>query len=132
MPRMPLFSATFAEGRYFDLWLIVHFLGGVTGGFSNVWFGLSSLAVFLVGTGLMILWEGGEYLAGIRESRENRLLDIVVGLLGVVLALAIAARLGTVGQRVAFLVSGSALAFGSFLGWRAHRRRAKTVERPHD
>jgi hypothetical protein len=123
MARVPLFSTTFDEGRLFDLWMLVHSLAGVAGGFANVWFGLATPTVFLVGVALMLAWELFEYIAGVRESWENRVLDIVVGLLGVALALAIARRLGSTGQWYAFAGSVALLALGSALGWRAYRRR---------
>ncbi len=120
---LPAISSTFDEGRYFDLWMLVHALGGVTGGFSNLFFALSTPRVYAVGAALMIAWEGAEYLRGIRESWENRVLDIVLGLLGVAFALAVAARLGPQGQLIAFVSSGSLFAWGSWRGWLAYRRR---------
>jgi len=130
MQRVPLFSATFDEGRLFDLWMLVHCLSGVAGGFSNVWFGLSTAAVYAIGIALMITWEGIEFATGIRESWENRMLDIAVGVLGIGLALAISARLDTAGQRRAFVASAALLALGLFRGWRAYRRRTSQGAEP--
>jgi hypothetical protein len=103
--------------------MLVHFASGVAGGFSNVFFGLSTLGVYLVATALMALWELGEYLLGVRESWSNRVLDVVVGLAGVQVALWIAAPLSRRGQFVA-LTTGVALSVTlSIVGWAAFRRR---------
>ena len=118
-------SPSFKEGRYFDLWMLVHLLCGVTGGFSNVLFGLTERNVFLVGIGMMLLWELGEHAVGIRESLENRTLDIVVGLAGVFVALRIAARIDPVSEHWALAVSAFLFGLGSLLGWIAHRRRRR-------
>ena len=107
------------------MWMLVHFASGVAGGLSNVFFGLGTLGVYIMATGMMTLWEVGEYFMGVRESMSNRLLDIGVGLAGVYLAMWIAAPLSHRGRVVAFILSfGSALVLGT-LGGIAFRRRAK-------
>jgi len=122
--KTPAISTTFDEGRYFDLWMLVHFMGGVTGGFSNLLFGLSTAQVYLVGVGLMTLWEIAEYARGIREKFSNRVLDIAVGLGGVALALWLTPHFERTGQVAALIASGALFAGGSLLGWLAYRRRA--------
>jgi hypothetical protein len=121
--RVPTVSTTWKEGRIFDLWMIVHFLGGVTGGFSNVFFSLSARGVYLIGIGMMAVWELVEYAAGIREVAENRLIDVVIGLAGVFVALHLAAWFGTTAEYIAFVASGLAFGIGGTIGWLAHRRR---------
>jgi hypothetical protein len=129
VPR-PAVSISWREGRFFDLWMLVHFGSGVAGGFSNVFFGLSPLGVYIVATTMMVLWELGEYLMGVREAISNCLLDIVVGLAGVQLALWIAAPLPRRGRVIAFIVSfGLALVLGT-LGMIAFRRRAYQQTNP--
>ncbi len=123
MPKTPAISTTFDEGRYFDLWMLVHFMGGVTGGFSNLLFGLTTAHVYMVGVGLMTLWEVAEYARGVREKWINRVLDIAVGLGGVALALWISAHLDELGRVAALVISGVFFAGGSLLGWLAYRRR---------
>ncbi len=128
MKQVPAISLTYAEGRYFDLWMLVHCLGGVTGGFSNVFFGLSSTSVYLVGALLMIAWEVLEYTQGIRESPINRVVDVVVGLVGVAGALWLAGRLGTSAERIAFAVSALIFGLGGLFGWRARRKRRRAAK----
>lgn len=125
MSRPPAVSLTFAEGRYFDLWMLVHCLGGVTGGFSNLLFGLTEARVYLIGLGIMILWEAVEYVRGIREQFINRVLDIVTGLAGVAFALWVSGYLDDRGRVAALVVSGVFFGGGSLLGWLAYRRRGE-------
>jgi hypothetical protein len=126
--EIPVVSTTWKEGRVFDLWMIVHFLGGLTGGFSNVFFALSARSVYLIGIGMMMAWELVEYAAGIREATENRLLDVVIGLAGVFVALDVAARFGTTVEYGAFVACGLAFGIGGLIGWLAHRRRVANEE----
>lgn len=121
----PAFSTSWREGRFFDLWMLVHFASGVAGGLFNVFIGLGTLGVYITATVMMILWEVGEYFAGVRESMSNRLLDIVVGLAGVYLALWIAAPLSHEGRVLAFILGFGLALVLSAMGWIAYRRRAK-------
>ena len=116
-------SWSFAEGRFFDLWMVVHFLTGVTGGLSNVHFELTIPWLVAIGVGMMILWEGLEILAGVRESAENRLIDVFVGVAGIGVALGLAALLTPDAERLAFLIVLGLNVAGGVLGWLASRRR---------
>jgi hypothetical protein len=103
--------------------MVVHFLGGLAGGASNVLFGLPPRTVLTLGAALMLLWEGAEYVAGVRESRLNRTLDVLVGLVGVLCALELAERLGPAGERRLLLGATALFAAGCVRGWIAYRRR---------
>ncbi len=117
-------SLSWSEGRYFDLWMFVHLLSGITGALFNVFVGLSPLGVYGLGCVLMVLWEVGEYVAGIRESLTNSVLDIAVGLAGVWLGLALAGVLSPVGERIAFGVTLTVTLAATAFGARAYRRRS--------
>lgn len=122
-PPTPAFSPDWREGRFFDLWMLAHVASGVAGGFSNVFFGLSTAGVYAVALLMMSLWEFGEYLQGVRESWSNRILDIVVGMIGVQIALWIAAPISRRSEFIAF-VTTFGLALGlNITGWIAFRRR---------
>lgn len=120
-------SLTFAEGKFFDLWMLVHFLSGVAGGFSNVFFALSVLWVFALAILMMVAWEIIEHMNGIRESFSNRVVDIVVGLLGVWLALAVASVLEPAAEWIAFGLTLGIGLVGMAFGVRARRRRGKAT-----
>lgn len=125
MKHRPAISLDWREGRYFDRWMFVHFASGVAGGFSNIWFGLTVPKVFLVGAVLMILWELGEAIAGVNEAFSNRTLDVLVGLVGVAVALAIASLLSPAGEHIAFAVSLALASASSLEGWLDYRRRKR-------
>ena len=128
MPR--LISWSFAEGRLFDLWMVVHFMTGLTGGLSNTHLLLSTAPLVLVGAALMILWEVLEWFAGIRESFENRVIDVLVGLAGIATALQIARLVSAEGERLAFRIALGATAALSAAGWAAYRRRRRRTPTP--
>lgn len=126
MSARPAISLTFAEGHYFDLWMLVHFLSGVAGGFSNVFWALSMVALFALASVLMIVWEIGERAAGVRESWSNVMIDIAVGLAGVLLAVTVSARLSYRGEVVAFIATlGTALLLMTLGALAAKRRRKR-------
>jgi len=124
MASIPNVSAGWNEGRYFDRWMIVHFLVGVMGGFSNIYFMLTVPMVLLVGAVLMALWEALEHAKGIREAWENRILDVLVGLLGTAGALVVLSRVERGTALTLFWVSAALSLLGEVLGWLAYRRRA--------
>ncbi len=123
MPR--LISWSFAEGRLFDLWMVVHFMTGLTGGLSNAHLRLSTATLVLVGAALMILWEVLEWGAGVRESVENRVIDVLVGVAGIGVALQVARLSSDDGDRLAFRIALGATAALSAAGWAAYRRRRR-------
>jgi glycopeptide antibiotics resistance protein len=127
MKALPAISRTWAEGRYFDLWMLVHFASGLAGGFSNVHFGLTTAQVFGLAIALMLLWELLELTQGVHESVSNRVLDIIVGLAGVWLALVIAARISDRTERIAFAVTTTLAVAGLAFGARARRRRTRSA-----
>ena len=103
--------------------MLVHFISGVAGGFSNRFFDLTTPMVFVVALAVMSIWEAVEWLSGVTESVTNVLLDIAVGCAGVAFALVIATRLTPRGETVAFTLSFALSAAGSARGWIAYRRR---------
>ena len=125
MTSPPPVTTSFDEGRFFDLWMLVHFASGAAGGYSNVFFELSDRLVVALGLGLMILWEVGEHLAGIRESWPNRVIDIVVGLLGVALALTTAPLLLPSREILSFAITLGCALVGLGYGVRARNRRQR-------
>jgi hypothetical protein len=123
MPTRPAFSPDWREGRFFDRWMLVHLISGVAGGFGNVFFGLSTPRALMLAFAIMLLWEVGELLLGVREAWTNRVLDIGVGMVGAALALLAADRLTPLGHRIAFWLTLAVALTGSVAGWLAFRRR---------
>lgn len=129
MPSTPAVTASFDEGRFFDLWMLVHFLSGVAGGFSNVFWELPTPVMYGLAVFLMVLWEAGEYLGRIRESWTNRVVDLIVGIAGVMLAERLS-RTMLPSREIAAFIASTALALGGLaLGVRAYRRRTASATR---
>lgn len=125
MRRIPWISTTWEEGRVFDRWMIVHFLSGVAGGFSNVLFGLTTRGVYALGLSLLLLWEVGEHFQRVGESWENRALDLAVVAAGIWVALWCAARLTDGPEVLAFAASTATAVLGAVLGGLASRARKR-------
>lgn len=125
MPTRPAISRDWREGRFYDRWMLVHFVSGVAGGFGNLFFGLTTLGVVGVGLAVMAAWELGEALFGVNEAWSNRLLDVVVGVAGVGLALLATPLLTLRGRQIAFVTTFAIAAGASAAGWLAYRRRTQ-------
>jgi len=106
-----------------DLWMVVHFLSGVSGGLSNVFLELSSPVLMLSGLSLMVAWEIGEFAGGVRERMENRFMDLVVGSLGVYAGASWSSAVPTSLAKVSFFTTVLVTLMGCFIGWRAYRKR---------
>lgn len=122
-PQRPAISVSWREGRFFDLWMLVHLVAGFTGASTNVVWDLSASRVFALAVTLMLAWEAAEFVAGIRESWENRLLDVAIGLIGVALAQWLVAPLSLPTRQRICLAALGVLALLSTAGWLAYRRR---------
>jgi hypothetical protein len=70
------------EGRYYDAWVFVHFLAGVVLGFGMIILNIETFTAYMSAVALLILWEFFEMVKNIKEHKENRLGDIVIGILG--------------------------------------------------
>ena len=82
---VPAISWTWDEGKYFDLWMIVHFLTGVMIGVGAYMIELTPIVSY-VGTFVSLtLYEVAEEGFGVEETIENRLTDIVFGFVGFVI-----------------------------------------------
>jgi hypothetical protein len=123
MTRLPAFSPDWNEGRYFDLWMLVHLLAGIAGGFVNVFTKLTGLQVMLLALLLMVVWEVGELSMGVFESPLNRFIDIIVGMAGVGAALWVAPHVAPIAQGAIFIVTTAMALVGMTLGVRDYKRR---------
>lgn len=81
--NIPPITWRWEEGRYWDLWMLVHFLSGGILGFAAYLIALSFWPAFLTAVSLMILFELFEKKGiGVDETPENSTLDVVVGIPG--------------------------------------------------
>lgn len=76
--------SSWLNGKYIDLWSIGHFLGGVGIGIGMYKIGLNYYESFgFAGVGI-ISWEVFEELHKDPECWQNRVVDAVIGIVGVV------------------------------------------------
>ena len=112
------------EGKYLDLWSVPHFLSGVVVALSLYVFGFEVRSAFVIAFLLLVGYEMFEVIAKIDETRWNRTLDVVVGMVSFVPAFLLAPALAPEEARVALAIIFIMDAVLSFLGWRASQKAA--------
>ena len=111
-----------SEGKYVDLWSLVHLLAGFHAasllrlvGLSLFWTGSITLLA-------LAAYEVVEKVANVEEHATNRLTDIVFGIAGAAISLEVAqADPG----RFVYVASTVVFTMLNFLGWRAWRKRER-------
>ena len=112
------------EGKWLDLWSVAHFLSGVTMGFFPKYLGLEAFPAYAIALLLLVLYEMFEALAKIEETRTNRVMDVVVGMISFALVQYIHPFISEpagVYLALAFLILTSVF---SFMGWQASQKAA--------
>jgi len=104
------------EGLYYDAWIFVHFLAGVCLGFSMLLLKTETFTAYMSAIVLLILWEFFEIVKNIREHKENRLGDIVIGIFGFVISFSISPMF-IVNFLTPFLVCLVVFIISSVIGW---------------
>jgi|GEM_PF-1163234 len=82
---MKKISQSWREGRYLDLWTVVHLFAGLMVGIGGLFLNISFWKSFVIGVIVFSVWEFFEHLRGITESLENRVIDVVIALIGIFL-----------------------------------------------
>lgn len=72
------------EGKWLDLWSVVHFLSGATMGFVFFLLPFNALAALVIAFLLLTAYEMWEKIVEIEEAPTNRVMDVVVGMLSFV------------------------------------------------
>ena len=133
-PNLPLskFERTdiWREGKWLDLWSVVHFLSGISVALSFYFlhFGaLASVALAFVG---LVAYEMWEVIVKIEEAPTNRLMDVVVGMVSFVPAFFIVAPRLTAQQfAYAFALVLLVNILSSMIGWRASQKAIELQKR---
>ncbi len=68
------------EGKWVDLWSVVHFLSGSSTAFAIAWLGFGFQASALIAFLLFVAYELWEAMVKIEETPQNRFMDVVVGM----------------------------------------------------
>jgi len=74
------------EGKYLDLWSIIHFLSGAIIAGLCVFIGLSFITGLVITLGLVVIWEIFELIKSIKEALVNRFIDIIIGVASFIIA----------------------------------------------
>lgn len=72
------------EGKWLDLWSVVHLLSGVSVAFSIAWLGFGFPASAVIAFLLFVTYELWEAMVKIEETPQNRSMDVVVGMVSFV------------------------------------------------
>ena len=74
------------DGRYLDVWSVVHTISGfLVGGFLII-LGVSFWSGLGIATILFIIWEVYEVLIGNIETLSNRIVDVIIAVIGYLIA----------------------------------------------
>jgi uncharacterized membrane protein (DUF373 family) len=68
------------EGKWLDLWSVVHFLSGISLGFGIALFQFGTVASIVIVFILLVAYELWEAMVQIHETPQNRIMDVVVGM----------------------------------------------------
>lgn len=105
------------EGKYLDLWSVPHLLSGITLALIMHFLGFAAVPTFVVAFLIFVTYEMFEVIVKIEETRMNRILDVVVGMVSFIPTFLLAPRL-TISQALALLVIvGVINAVLSSIGW---------------
>lgn len=68
------------EGKWLDLWSVVHFLSGMSMGFCTSLVGFGVPESIIINFLLLVAYEMWEAMVQIHETPQNRVMDVVVGM----------------------------------------------------
>lgn len=122
--NIPWISGTYAEGRFWDLWMVVHLLAGVGAGLFFELIQLNFMPAFITVFVVAIVWEVVETkYFGVEEVLENQIIDVIIALAGFGVAFAVAVPLRPMVTVPALIAVVAVLAYMEYKGWRNHSKR---------
>ena len=116
------------EGEYLDLWSVPHFLSGMAVALGVYFFHFGIEASFIIALLLLVAYEMWEAMVRIEETRMNRILDVVVGMVSFTPTFLFAPRFPQLHLVVAFTVIVIGNSVLSYFGWLASAK-ADILER---
>ncbi len=114
------------EGKWIDLWSVVHFLSGASLGFAIHFLGFDGLSAAVIALLLMIVYEFWEAAVKIKEYGSNRFADVIIGMASFSIAVFYIVPM-TAGSREFYEISLSVFGINillSVLGWKASVKAA--------
>jgi hypothetical protein len=121
-------SDIWREGKWLDLWSVVHLLSGASFGFSLSLLDFSASASILIALLSFVLYETWEAMVKIIETPQNRFMDVVVGMISFFPVYLFATKLSMSAFILAFGLTLTANVVMATLGW-LESRKAEEFER---
>jgi hypothetical protein len=118
-------SDMWAEGKWLDLWSVPHFLSGIVLAFCVYFFHFGVPASFVIAVLLLVAYEMFEVIAHIEETRTNRFMDVVVGMVSFTPTFLLASRVSTETQIFIFILVLVIDGILSAIGWRESQKAAR-------
>lgn len=117
-------SDIWREGKYLDLWSVPHFLSGIVLGLIMHFLNYQAVPTFIIAFLILVAYEMFEVIVKIEETRMNRVLDVVVGMVSFTPTFLFAPMFLEM-QNIIALVSVAILdAAISWFGWDASQKAA--------
>jgi len=118
------------EGKWLDLWSVVHILSGISIGLGLYFLHLGALASVALTFVSLVAYELWEAMVKIEEAPTNRTMDVVVGMVGFIPAFFLIAPALPTTELVYTFCGIFALNTGlAAIGWHASQKAAKLEER---
>lgn len=124
---MPPFKRTdiWREGKWLDLWSVVHLLSGASTGLGFFFLPLNAFASVTIALLAFVLYEMWEALVKIEETPTNRFMDVVCGMITFLPAFFLVAP--QLSEETLITVFSGVLGANiglSFIGWRTSQKAA--------
>lgn len=116
------------EGKYLDLWSVPHFLSGMVVALPLYFFEFDIRSASIIAFLIFVAYEMFEVIAKIDETRWNRILDVVVGMVSFTPTFLLAVLLTRDQIIVMFVVIAAVDIVLSVFGWRASQKAAVLEE----
>jgi hypothetical protein len=118
------------EGKWLDLWSLVHLISGVSIGFGFYFLQFGTTASALFAFVLLVAYEMWEMIVQIEEAATNRCMDVVVGMVGFMPTFLFIAP--SLPEAIRASVFGLTLTLNiilSIVGWHASQKAAALEQR---
>jgi len=123
--EIKFFSFSWDEGKFFDFWMFVHLISGFLIGMSLHLLGFGPALSYFGTLAALSLYEVIEEMFDIDETIENRVTDIVFGMIGLVLSYEfIAPNVDFQANVILLTVAVVLVSITSFLGWSSYKKRS--------
>ncbi|OGY57250.1 MAG: hypothetical protein A3D47_00980 [Candidatus Colwellbacteria bacterium RIFCSPHIGHO2_02_FULL_43_15] len=117
-------SDIWREGKYLDLWSVPHFLSGIVLGLIMHFLNFGTVPTFIIAFLCFVAYEMFEVIVKIEETRMNRTLDVVVGLVSFTPTFLLAPMFSQTQNALVLILVATFDAAISWFGWDASQKAA--------